>query len=109
MRGATLSYDVPLPRSNLGEDWDERVLPSIANEVLKATVAQYNAESLLTKREMVSRQVRETLRQRAGEAPAQSQFRLRLQMHSQRVLGSSATQRRCQAGTLSCGVREGPS
>lgn len=55
--------------SNLGEDWDERVLPSIVNEVLKATVAQYNAESLLTKREMVSRQVRESLRSRAGITP----------------------------------------
>ena len=44
--------------SNLGVDYDERVLPSIGNEVLKAVVAQYNAESLITKREMVSREVR---------------------------------------------------
>jgi len=58
---------LPTIFSNLGEDWDERVLPSIVNEVLKATVAQYNAESLLTKREMVSRQVREALRSRAEE------------------------------------------
>lgn len=28
---------------NLGTDWDERVLPSIGNEVLKAVVAQYQA------------------------------------------------------------------
>lgn len=27
----------------LGTDYDQRVLPSIANEVLKAVVAQYNA------------------------------------------------------------------
>lgn len=33
---------------NLGTDWDERVLPSIGNEVLKAVVAQYQAEQLLT-------------------------------------------------------------
>jgi prohibitin 1 len=33
---------------NLGTDYEERVLPSITNEVLKAIVAQYNAESLLT-------------------------------------------------------------
>eukprot|EP00184_Porphyridium_aerugineum_P003447 CAMPEP_0184706478 /NCGR_PEP_ID=MMETSP0313-20130426/36778_1 /TAXON_ID=2792 /ORGANISM="Porphyridium aerugineum, Strain SAG 1380-2" /LENGTH=280 /DNA_ID=CAMNT_0027168031 /DNA_START=82 /DNA_END=924 /DNA_ORIENTATION=+ len=51
--------------SRLGQDWDERVLPSIANEVLKAIVAQYNAEQLLTQREMVSRQIRETLMERA--------------------------------------------
>ena len=30
--------------SSLGLDYDERVLPSIGNEVLKAVVAQYNAE-----------------------------------------------------------------
>ena len=40
--------------SQLGVDYDERVLPSIGNEVLKAVVAQYNAESLITKRELVS-------------------------------------------------------
>ena len=39
--------------SQLGVDYDERVLPSIGNEVLKAVVAQYNAESLITKRELV--------------------------------------------------------
>jgi len=53
--------------SNLGLDYDERVLPSIGNEVLKAVVAQYNAESLITKRELVSREVREALTKRAGE------------------------------------------
>lgn len=39
---------------NLGVDWEDRVLPSIGNEVVKATVAQYNAEQLLTQREKVS-------------------------------------------------------
>lgn len=52
---------LPIIYSSLGQDWDERVLPSIANEVLKAIVAQYNAEQLLTQRESVSRQIRETL------------------------------------------------
>lgn len=56
-----------LPRiySRLGVDYDERVLPSIGNEVLKAIVAQYNAEQLLTQRESVSKQIRETLTNRA--------------------------------------------
>ena len=45
----------------LGEDYDGRVLPSIVNEVLKAVVAKYNAQSMLTKREEVSRRIREDL------------------------------------------------
>lgn len=51
----------------LGLDYDERVLPSIGNEVLKAVVAQFNADQLLTDRPAVSALVRETLLRRAKD------------------------------------------
>lgn len=36
----------------LGENFNERVLPSIIHETLKAVVAQYNASQLITQREV---------------------------------------------------------
>jgi prohibitin 1 len=58
---------LPIIYRNLGEDYYDRVLPSICNEVLKATVANYDAEQLLTLRERVSRQIREALSERADD------------------------------------------
>lgn len=58
---------LPIIYRTLGEDFDERVLPSIVNEVLKATVAQFDADQLLTQREKVSRQIREALNERAAQ------------------------------------------
>ncbi|KAL7005008.1 Prohibitin-1, subunit of the prohibitin complex (Phb1p-Phb2p) [Cystobasidiomycetes sp. EMM_F5] len=51
----------------LGQDYDERVLPSIGNEVLKAIVAQFDAAELITQREIVSSRIREDLLKRARE------------------------------------------
>jgi prohibitin 1 len=55
-----------LPRiySDIGLDYANQILPSVANEVLKATVAQYNADQLLTLRDKVSREIKDTLTQR---------------------------------------------
>ena len=75
---------LPKIYQSLGLDYDERVLPSIGNEVLKTIVAQFDAAELITQREVVSMpyllessyvikhiqvssRIREDLLQRAGE------------------------------------------
>lgn len=50
----------------LGKNYDERILPSLMNECAKAVVARYNANELLTKREVVSADIRKDLIARAG-------------------------------------------
>ena len=44
---------LPKIYQSLGLDYDERVLPSIGNEVLKSIVAQFDAAELITQREVV--------------------------------------------------------
>ena len=51
----------------LGTDYDERVFPSITNEVLKSVIAQYTATQLLSQREQVSYLIRKTLEERAKD------------------------------------------
>jgi len=44
---------LPKIYQSLGLDYDERVLPSIGNEILKSIVAQFDAAELITQREIV--------------------------------------------------------
>lgn len=51
----------------IGEDYAERVLPSIVSDESKAVVAKYTASELLRERDTVSLKIKEQLIRRARE------------------------------------------
>lgn len=61
------TLQLPFIYRRLGQDYEERVLPSIVNEVTKAVVAQFNASELLTRRDVVSKQIHDQLVKRAAD------------------------------------------
>lgn len=58
---------LPYIYTSLGMDYDERVLPSITQEVLKSVVAEFDAGELITQRETLSARVQQELVARAAQ------------------------------------------
>ena len=58
---------IPKLELTYGKDYDEKILTSIGNDVLKQVIAKYNASDLITKRVEVSGVIRDGLKKRADE------------------------------------------
>merc|ERR1711981_493232 len=56
---------LPQIYKDIGLDYDDRILPSIVNEVLKTVIAKFDAAELITQRTRVSTKINELLEERA--------------------------------------------
>jgi len=56
---------LPSIYNNLGANYDEKILPSLVNEVLKTEIAKHDALQLLAQRERISSEIKEEITQRA--------------------------------------------
>jgi len=58
---------IPKLARNIGQDFDNKILPSLTKETLKSIIAQYNASQLITMRNEVSAQIKDDLERRCRD------------------------------------------
>lgn len=51
---------------NIGQNYEDKVLPPICNEIMRTVVAQFSANQLLSQRDQVSDRIRNLLSSRAA-------------------------------------------